>query len=230
MRSPWNLLERARAHESEANERAGHQPPSGTRSRRSRLEAAVTAALVASVCAGCSDSDRCTLDTVSVDSSGTVTRGGMSRTISSMQSDEEPFSLPDIRDAVNDASEATGDLLWMGTFGGGSFAIALRLPVSNLTTIPLAAEPAESGGSQDFRGAGELTGTAGAASILQLDPPPSAFHATSVNGSVSIQGVKPLAFRIVAEYTSNAIVPVETVALDASVRFTLSDRHDPNCN
>ena len=36
--------------------------------------------------------------------------------------------------------------------------------------------------------AGELTGTAGAASFLQIGLPPSVFQATSVNGSVIVEG------------------------------------------
>ena len=99
-----------------------------------------------------------------------------------------------------------------------------------MTSIPLAAEPVANKDSQDFRAAGELTGTAGAASFLQIGLPPSVFQATSVNGSVMIQGTKPLALRMVAEYTSDAGPTVETVALDTSVRFTLTERHDPNCN
>ena len=230
MRSRWNLLERARAHESEANARAGHQSPSGTRGRRRRLEAVVTVALAASVCAGCGESDRCTLHTIHVASSGTVTRGGMPLAFDTMQNREEPSVPQDIPDAVNDATDATGDLLWMSTFQGGHFAIALRLPVSNATSIPLAAEPLENRDSQGFRAAGELTGTAGATSFLQIGLPPSVFQARSVNGSVIVEQTKPLALRIVAEYTSDAGPTVETVALDTSVRFTLTERHDPNCN
>lgn len=224
--NPGALPKCARARKSVDHERAGLETPAGARGYRKLPEAIVVAVLAAYACVGCGQSDRCT-EGVAWSTSGTVTRGGTTITIASesrVPTDYRAALPSQLHEAVDDASDVSGDILWgiSSQDVSGSFAVALRLPVSEGTSIPLAFAPLSIG--PDFQSAGSLTGTTGA-TTTHLE---SGTLTAAVSGNIEILAVSPLAVHIRCDYTISP--SSETVALDAEVHFEPREVLDQNCN
>jgi hypothetical protein len=191
-------------------------------------------ALVATAC-GCSGKpDPCTLRGASGATTGTVTRAGKSVDIQDTHGIVEGGSVEatsiavGMHDALEDSTDASGDLLWQTPFELGSFSIAIRFPVTVGASISVASEPLTNLSSWDFRPAGELTGGAGAATRLQIGDALDFFASTAASGTIEIVDNDPLVLNVICDYQDSKAG--ETVTLHAKVTLEATEEHDPNCN